>query len=217
MGGRGWWQRRGQEPPSAAMAHQAEEAAVASHLPGPASPPPPGALPLAAVGKPARAHEQQRLPLGKEGKEPLPEHLAQAPEVPLPYPLGEAVQGLEGGARAVGGGGLMDSHRLPVGGPQVGPEEEEGQIEAPPVDSRVAPLALGGPALVMGLGHHQADLERSPQPLPIPTHSITSLPRPLARLAHRQGFTHISLQGVVPQHSGQLCRRHGGRRRMSGG
>jgi hypothetical protein len=54
---------------------------------------------------------------------------------------------------AVGEEGLMDSHRLPIGGPQVGPEEEAGEIKLPLVDPRVVPLALGDPALAMGLGH----------------------------------------------------------------
>jgi len=76
----------------------------------------------------------------------------------------------------------MDSHRLPIGGPQVGPEEEEGQIEVPAVDAGVAPLALRDPALAMGLGHLQTELERTWQPLPIPTHSITSLPSPFCKI-----------------------------------
>jgi hypothetical protein len=86
-----------------------------------------------------------------------------------------------GGARAVGEEGLIDSHPLPLGGPQVGPEEEEGQIGVPAVDPGVAPLALRDPALAMGLGHLQTELERTWQPLPIPTHSITSLPSPFCK------------------------------------
>jgi hypothetical protein len=43
----------------------------------------------------------------------------------------------------------------------------------------VAPLVLEGPAPVIGLGHLLTELERTWQPLPIPTHSIASLPLPL--------------------------------------
>jgi hypothetical protein len=73
---------------------------VASHLPELASPPPPEPLPLATVGQPRAVHEQQRLFLGEEGLEPLPESLEEAPKLLLPYPLGEAVQGLSRRGRA---------------------------------------------------------------------------------------------------------------------
>ena len=82
-----------QEPPSPVIAHQAEEAAVAPHLPLLTPPPPPEPLPLATVGQPRVVHEQQRLLPGEEGLEPLPEPLQKAPKL-LPYPLGQAVEGL---------------------------------------------------------------------------------------------------------------------------
>jgi hypothetical protein len=85
---------QGQEPPPLAVAHQAEEAAVASHLPQLASPPPPEPLPLPKVGQPRAVHEQQRLLPGEEGLKPLPGPLEKAPKLLLPYPLGEAVEGL---------------------------------------------------------------------------------------------------------------------------
>jgi hypothetical protein len=63
---------QGQEPPPPAIGHQAGEAAVASHLPQLASPPPPEPLPLATVGQPRAVHEQQRLFPGEEGLEAPP-------------------------------------------------------------------------------------------------------------------------------------------------
>jgi hypothetical protein len=84
---------QGQEPPPPAIGHQAGEAAVASHLTQLASPPLPEPLPPATVGQPRAVHEQQRLLPGEEGLKPLPEPLEKAPKL-LPYPLGEAVEGL---------------------------------------------------------------------------------------------------------------------------
>ena len=43
---------------------------------------------------------KQRLLLGENGLEPLPEPLEEAPKLLLPYPLGEPVQGLSGRGRA---------------------------------------------------------------------------------------------------------------------
>jgi hypothetical protein len=85
---------QGQEPPPPAIGHQAGEAAVASHLPQPAFPPAPEPLPLATVGQPRAVHEQQHLLPGEEGLEPLSGPLEEAPKLLLPYPLGEAVEGL---------------------------------------------------------------------------------------------------------------------------
>lgn len=48
---------------------------MASHLPELAAPPPPELLPLATVGQPRAVHEQQRLLLGEQGMELLPEIL----------------------------------------------------------------------------------------------------------------------------------------------
>jgi hypothetical protein len=46
------------------------------------------------VGQPRAVHEQQRLLPGEEGLKPLPEPLEEASKLLLPYPLGEAVEGL---------------------------------------------------------------------------------------------------------------------------
>jgi hypothetical protein len=104
---------QGQEPPPPAIAHQAGEAAVASHLPQLASPPPPEPLPLPKVGQPPAVHQKQRLLLGEEGLAPLPEPREEVPKLLLPYPLGEAVQGLSRRGRAGHG-------RAPGKAPQCG-------------------------------------------------------------------------------------------------
>jgi hypothetical protein len=96
---------QGQEPPPPAVAHQAGEAAVALPLPQLASPLPPEPLPLATVGQPRAVHKKQRFLLGEEGLELLPEPREEAPKLLLPYPLGEAVQGLSRRGRAGQGRG----------------------------------------------------------------------------------------------------------------
>ena len=115
---------------------------MAPHLPLLTPTPPPEGLPPPPMGQAGAVHEQEGLLLGQGGQEPLPEPPQGAPQLLLPYPLGEAVQGLKGGAGAVWEEPPIDGHRLPVGGPQVGPEEEEGQIEVLAVDPGVAPPAL---------------------------------------------------------------------------
>jgi hypothetical protein len=53
--------------------------------------------------------------------EPLPEPPEEAPKLLLPYPLGEAVQGLLGGAGPVGKELLVKLHGVAVSGLKVGP------------------------------------------------------------------------------------------------
>ncbi len=85
---------------------------------------------------------KQRLLLGEDGLEPPPEPREEAPKLLLPYPLGEAVQGLEGGAGPVREELPAKPHGVAVSGPQIGPQEE-GQMEVPAVDPGVAPPACG--------------------------------------------------------------------------
>jgi hypothetical protein len=127
------------------------------------------------VGQPRAVHEQQRLFLGEEGLEPLPESLEEAPKLLLPYPLGEAVQGLEGGAGPVREELPVKLHGVAVSGLKIGPEEEEGQVEVPAVDPGVAPPALWPPPPVMGLGQLETDQKRLPQPAATFRHGIPSL------------------------------------------
>ena len=119
---------------------------------------------------------KQRLLLGENGQAALPEPLEEAPKLLLPYPLGEAVEGLKGGTGAVWEEPLIAGHRLPVDGLQAGPEEEEGEMEVPAVDPGGAPPAPWAPSLVMGLGQLKTDQKRLPQPATTFRHGIPSLP-----------------------------------------
>ncbi len=54
---------------------------------------------------------------------------------------------------------LVEGHGAAIGGPKIGPEQEEGEIQRPGVNPRMPPLARWGPVPGVGLSQVQTDLK----------------------------------------------------------